>query len=156
MVHSHENLAGARLADAARAALGDAGERWTPMRARVFEALSALDRPASAYEIASQVSSLVARTVPAASIYRILDLFVGANLAIRVESANAYVVNEHPSCRHDCLFLICDTCGVVTHVDDDAVGRAFRAAAGRSGFAGERSVMEMRGRCAPCRDRGVT
>jgi Fur family zinc uptake transcriptional regulator len=34
--------------------------------------------------------------VAANSVYRILDLFVGANLARRVESANAYIANDHP------------------------------------------------------------
>ena len=155
MSHVHANLAGRPLAAAAESALSAAGEQWTPMRARVFEALSGIGRPASAYEIAARVSAIEDRQVPANSIYRILDLFVAANLAIRVESANAYVVNAHPACRHDCLFLICDGCGAVAHLDEDAVGRSFRAAAGAAGFAPERSVIEMRGRCAACREGAV-
>jgi Fur family zinc uptake transcriptional regulator len=150
MAHGHRQLQGAPLADAARAALSAAGERWTPLRAQTFDALSALDRPASAYEIAAAVSTAQARNVPANSIYRILDLFVATNLAIRVESANAYVVNAHPACRHDCLFLICDGCGGVTHLDEDGVGRSFRRAAEAAGFAPACSVLEMRGRCAAC------
>ena len=64
------------------------------------------------------------RRVAANSVYRILDLFVGANLARRVESANAYVANAHPDCLHDCIFLICDSCGQTVHIDDDSfVGR---------------------------------
>ena len=63
------------------------------MRASVFEALASFDRPASAYDIAEAVSKTQGRRVAANSVYRILDLFVGANLARRVESANAYVAN---------------------------------------------------------------
>jgi Fur family zinc uptake transcriptional regulator len=48
------------------------------------------------------------KRVAANSVYRILDLFVRTNLARRAESANAYVANPHPGCRHDCIFLICD------------------------------------------------
>lgn len=135
---------------AAQAALTDAGEQWTPMRARVFETMSALDCPASAYDIAEAVSRAEGRRVPANSIYRILDLFVAANLARKVESANAYVANAHPSCVHDCMFLICDACGIVAHLDDDRITRSFREAAKGAGFDAQRSVMEMRGRCARC------
>ena len=63
------------------------------MRAAVFEALAGFDKPASAYDIAEAVSKAQGRRVAANSVYRILDLFVGANLARRVESANAYVAN---------------------------------------------------------------
>ena len=66
------------------------------MRAAVFDALASFDKPASAYDIAEQVSKAQGRRVAANSVYRILDLFVGANLARRVESANAYVANQHP------------------------------------------------------------
>ena len=51
------------------------------------------------------------------------------NLALRVESANAYLANTHPGCAHDCIFLVCDECGEATHVDDEDVSRAVRAIA---------------------------
>ena len=107
------------------------GEQWTQMRAAVFEALAGFDRPASAYDIAEKVSKAQGRRVAANSVYRILDLFVGANLARRVESANAYVANDHPDCLHDCIFLICDNCGKTTHIDDDKLSGGVRAAAKR-------------------------
>jgi len=88
--------------------------------------------------------------VAANSVYRILDLFVGANLARRVESANAYVANTHPGCLHDCIFLVCDSCGQTTHLDDDRITRGLRDAAQVSGFKPERSVIELRGRCSAC------
>jgi len=150
--HTHVNHAGADLAEAAAATLRDAGEQWTPMRAAVFKALSAQDRPASAYDIAESVSAAQGRRVAANSVYRILDLFVGANLARKVESANAYLANAHPECRHDCIFLLCDRCGQTTHLDDDPVTRGVRAAAERAGFAPQRPVIEVHGTCAACAD----
>ena len=120
------------------------------MRASVFEALAGFDRPASAYDIAEAVSKAEGRRVAANSVYRILDLFVGANLARRVESANAYIVNAHPDCEHDCIFLVCDGCGQTTHIDDDNLSDSVRAAARRAGFVPERPVIEVRGRCAGC------
>ena len=57
------------------------GEQWTGMREAMFKALASFDRPASAYDIADTVSQAQGRRVAANSVYRILDLFVGANLA---------------------------------------------------------------------------
>jgi len=148
--HDHQEPQGAALTHAARASLEKAGEQWTPMRASVFEALAGFVKPASAYDIAEAVSQREGRRVAANSVYRILDLFVGTNLARRVESANAYIANAHPDCLHDCIFLICDGCGQIVHVDDDALTGGVRSAALAAGFSPERPVVEVRGRCGAC------
>ena len=95
--HDHQLHDGDSLKEAARERLTREGEQWTGMRAAVFDALASFDKPASAYDIAEEVSKSLGRRVAANSVYRILDLFVGANLARRVESANAYVANQHPA-----------------------------------------------------------
>jgi Fur family zinc uptake transcriptional regulator len=150
MPHVHHSHAGEDLSRAAQTAMEGSGEQWTSMRAAVFEALAGFERPASAYDIAEQVSKAQGRRVAANSVYRILDLFVGSNIARRVESANAYVANDHPGCLHDCIFLICDTCGQATHIDDDALSNGVRAAASQAGFRADRPVIEVRGRCGDC------
>jgi Fur family zinc uptake transcriptional regulator len=148
--HHHHDFAGEKLVHAARGALLDSGEQWTEMRADVFEALAHCEKPASAYDIAESVGQRRGKRVAANSVYRILDLFVRTNLARRVESANAYLANSHPGCRHDCIFLICDTCGTATHIDDDRLTGALRAAAQDAGFAEVRPVVELRGVCRRC------
>ena len=148
--HVHHSHKGADLAAAARSTMERSGEQWTPMRSAVFEALASFDKPASAYDIAEAVSKKQGRRVAANSVYRILDLFVGANLARRVESANAYIANDHPDCLHDCIFLICDHCGQTKHLDDDRITRGVRAAAEAAGFAPDRPVIEVRGKCGDC------
>lgn len=148
--HDHVQMAGVELANAARTVMQGRGEQWTSMRAAVFDSLAAFDRPASAYDIAEALSAKEGRRIAANSIYRILDLFSSANLVRRVESANAYLVNDHPACSHDCIFLICDACGATTHVDDDHLSEALRAAARQSGFEPVRPVLEVRGRCSSC------
>ena len=150
--HEHQLHQGESLQQAARERLTSRGEQWTDMRSAVFEALAAFERPASAYDIAEAVSSKQGRRVAANSVYRILDLFVGTNLARRVESANAYVANAHPDCLHDCIFLICDTCGQAVHIDDDAVTGGVRDAAASAGFSAQRPVIEVRGTCGECGD----
>ena len=150
--HDHQLHQGDALTAAARERLTKEGEQWTGMRAAVFDALASFDKPASAYDIAEAVSKSQDRRVAANSVYRILDLFVGANLARRVESANAYIANQHPACQLDCIFLICDTCGQTVHIDDDSRSGDVRAAAKSAGFSAPRPVIEVRGKCGDCAD----
>ena len=153
--HEHHVHEGESLKDAARDQLTSRGEQWTDMRESVFEALAGFDRPASAYDIAEAVSNKQGRRVAANSVYRILDLFVGANLARRVESANAYVANAHPDCLHDCIFLLCDRCGQAVHIDDDSLSGGVRKAAESAGFSAQRPVIEVRGTCGDCGDQNA-
>jgi Fur family transcriptional regulator, zinc uptake regulator len=150
--HDHQLHEGESLKRAARDRLTRQGEQWTDMRASVFDALAGFDKPASAYDIAEAVSGSEGRRVAANSVYRILDLFVSANLARRVESANAYVANAHPDCLHDCIFLICDSCGQTVHIDDDQLSGGVRDAARSAGFKAQRPVIEVRGKCGDCGD----
>ena len=149
-LHHHHEHGGTALADAAQAALVDAGEQWTDMRADIFAVLATYEKPASAYDIAEALSKREGRRVAANSIYRILDVFVASNLARKVESSNAYVANAHPDCLHDCIFLVCDSCGQTTHLDDDVITRGVRDAAQAAGFTPVRPVIEVRGKCADC------
>jgi Fur family zinc uptake transcriptional regulator len=148
--HNHQEHAGDGLIEAAKSTLTDSGEQWTGMRQLVFEELSQHQKPASAYDIADNLSRTRGKRVAPNSVYRILDLFVRNNLANRIESANAYLVNTHPGCRHDCIFLICDDCGQATHVDDERVTGALRVAGSDAGFANVRPVVELRGLCESC------
>jgi len=148
--HTHQEHQGAELIEAARDTLTDSGEQWTGMRQSVFEELARHDKPASAYDIADNLSQSRGKRVAPNSVYRILDLFVRSNLANRIESANAYLVNTHPGCRHDCIFLICDDCGKATHIDDERVSGALREAGRDAGFTDVRPVVELRGLCDDC------
>lgn len=148
--HDHRHSSGSALNAAAERALVGAGEQWTAMRAAVFSALAGFDKPASAYDVTEAVSTAQGRRVAANSVYRILDLFVANNVAMRVESANAYLANAHPDCLHDCIFLVCDACGRATHVDDDQLSARIRETAQATGFRPEKPVIEVRGRCRDC------
>jgi len=148
--HAHHEHAGEGLVEVAGRVLSDAGEQWTAMREDVFRTLVDQGRPASAYDIAEAVGKMRGKRVAANSVYRILDLFVRTNLANRIESANAYLVNSHPGCHHDCVFLICDDCGQAVHFDDDSITGALRAAGEKAGYSAVRPVVELRGLCAEC------
>lgn len=138
------------LKAAARDALAAQGVQWTGLRETVFDALADGDRPASAYDVADRVSLLTGRRIAANSVYRILDLFVAHNVAKRVESRNAYVANRHPACAHDCIFLVCEACGRIDHLDDDRLADGMRSRAADAGFVPNRAVLELLGRCTAC------
>jgi Fur family zinc uptake transcriptional regulator len=148
--HAHEEHSGENLIHAARDSLTRSGEQWTAMREAVFTELAQHDRPVSAYDIADNLSAARGKRVAPNSIYRILDLFVSNNLAMRVESSNAYLANSHPGCQHDCIFLVCDECGEAIHLDDEAVSKTVRSLAEAQGFKPERPVLEIRGLCRQC------
>lgn len=150
MQQHHFDRVAAGLTLAAQGVLEASGEQWTELRSAVFAALAARDRPASAYDIAAALTDQLGRRIAANSVYRILDLFVAARLATRVESRNAYLVNTHPGCPHDCIFLVCDACGEATHLDDDGLAGRLREVAVARGFAPSRPVIEVAGRCGGC------
>lgn len=148
--HAHHEHSGDKLIEEAASVLTEAGEQWTAMREDVFRVLADQPRPASAYDIAEDVGKVRGKRVAANSVYRILDLFVRTNLANRIESANAYLVNTHPGCRHDCVFVICDDCGQADHFDDDKVTNTLRDAGKAHGYSNVRPVVELRGLCRDC------
>lgn len=148
--HVHAQPVGKALGAAARMALEAHDERWTDLRAAVFEALADLGAPASAYDVADRVTARLGRRIAANSVYRILDLFVATRIAMRVESRNAYVANPHPGCVHDCIYLLCETCGGADHIDDDALALMLRARARAAGYEPLRPVIEVIGRCSAC------
>ncbi|WP_374388702.1 Fur family transcriptional regulator [Sandaracinobacter sp.] len=138
------------LKQAAIRALAAQGVQWTELRESVFDALADGGRPVSAYDVADRVSAAAGRRIAANSVYRILDLFVAHNLAKRIESRNAYVVNVHPSCSHDCIFLVCERCGHIDHMDDDRLANSMRERAKAGGFTPHRPVLELMGLCSAC------
>ncbi len=148
--HTHNEHTGPGLVAEAARALTASGEQWTSMREAVFAELARHGRPVSAYDIADNLSAARGKRVAPNSVYRILDVFVAGNLAMRVESANAYLANAHPGCAHDCIFLVCDECGEAAHVDDEEVSRAVRAIAAARAFKAVRPVLEIRGLCKGC------
>jgi Fur family zinc uptake transcriptional regulator len=151
LVHTHLlERTPAALGVAAGETLVSRGAAWTDLRSCVFDVLAAEAAPMSAYDVADAVSHRLGRRIAANSIYRILDLFVTHDLAKRIESRNAFVANVHPECRHDCIFLICEDCGAISHLDDDALAAEMRARAAATGFAPARPVLELLGRCGSC------
>ena len=121
---------------------------------RVLEFMKFQYRPVSAYEI---LEALRDQGITAATtVYRALDKLQVAGRIHRIESMNAWTACYDLHHAESPVFEICDDCGTVTeHVDDD-VARGIAALTTRSGFAPERSVIEIHGRCSDCHMDGPT
>ncbi len=150
--HGHWAPGSRELNAAARQHLLSQGEQWTELRANVFEVVAQDGEPISAYEAADRLSRLSGRRIAVNSVYRILDLFVANNLVKRIESRNAYMANTHPGCLHDCIFLICESCGHIGHLDDDQLAQEMRRRAELANFAPRQAVLELVGLCQNCRN----
>jgi Fur family zinc uptake transcriptional regulator len=148
--HTHNHIEPGALLAKAKEALVASGEQWTQMREAVFMELARHHGPTSAYQIADDLSKARGKRVAPNSIYRILDLFVSNSLAVKIESANAFLFNSHPGEEHDCVFLVCDACGSASHVDSEEVGRSLRDIAASQNFRPDRPVLEIRGICEQC------
>lgn len=148
--HAHPAAGSADLLAQAEDAIRASGVAWTDLRQAVFQSLSNSGKAVSAYDVSDDVSRRLGRRIAANSVYRILDLFVATNLAKRVESRNAYIANVHPACAHDCIFLVCESCGGIEHLDDDQLADAMRARARARGFVAKRPALELLGTCSAC------
>jgi Fur family zinc uptake transcriptional regulator len=129
------------------------GVRLTAQRRRVLAILCASARPLGAYEILDAMRE-GSRTLAPPTVYRALDFLLEQGLVHKLESLHAFVGCNHPEHPHSSQFLICNSCGEVTEIEDDAIARSLRSAASMSGFQPQRRVVEVIGTCAGCAQKG--
>src|SRR5205085_4008382 len=149
--HDHDRCSADALAHA-EAVCGKRGERLTPMRRQVLEALAASHKPLGAYELIELVGAAGPRPAPI-TIYRALDFLTAQGLVHRIESRNAFLacINNHAS-DAPVVFLICEHCGRVGEAPSAAVAASLNAAAKSAGFTPKAPVIEITGVCAHCRE----
>lgn len=122
----------------------------TKNQSLVFGALSRAEGPLSAYTILDQLRDDGFRAP--LQVYRALDKLVEAGMVHRLESLNAFVACRHPGCdSHETIaFTICEACGKVTEISDQALETRLLDLARVGGFTVKRAVVELRGLCAAC------
>lgn len=128
----------------------DATRRLTATQSDVLEVLRQARRPLTAYEVLSDLRRTRATATPPVA-YRALARLIALGLAHRLESLNAYLAC---CAEHDVapVFAICDACGTVSeHLNADLTARLERVAR-LDGFTPTASVIEVHGRCGPCRE----
>ncbi|TQV69718.1 transcriptional repressor [Exilibacterium tricleocarpae] len=95
------------------------GGRLTEKRKRILELLILSEVPLSAYEVADAYNKQAEKSMPAMSVYRMLDFLVAEQLAHKLASENKYVACSHIVCSHEhqvAQFLICRACHRVKEI----------------------------------------
>ena len=125
------------------------GQRLTPMRRQVLEALLASHKPLGAYEIIERLAHR-GRLAPI-TVYRALDFWRENGLVHRIESRNAFVACVHAHAAGDLVvFLLCESCGTVGEASSAEVASKLKAAARSAGFTPKSPVIEISGICTHC------
>ncbi len=95
------------------------GARLTDKRKRVLSGLLQSEKALSAYELIDICKAEYGDSMPAMSMYRILDFLQEEHLVHKLNLANKYVACSHITCDHDHevpQFLICGTCQAVKEI----------------------------------------
>lgn len=132
--------------DTLSTALRARGQRVTPQRLVIADALRRLDRHASA----EQIHGEVARRLPGVSlptVYATLDLLEEMGFVTRVAADGAAVYDPRTEPHHH---LICRECGAIADVDGAVDDDELRREARRMGFTPMDSRMVIHGICAAC------
>lgn len=128
--------------------------RLTEKRRRLLIALLKAASPQSAYDLAHRYREEFDEDIPVMSVYRMLDIFVGAGLVHKLRSTNRFLPCSHVACEHKhatAQFLICDDCGLVCEMDfaDKELEQLAKKAAS-AGFHISREQLELHGLCEQC------
>ncbi len=95
------------------------GSRLTNKRKQVLSGLLQSEKALSAYELIDIYKTEFGETIPAMSMYRILDFLQNEHLVHKLNLANKYVACSHIICNHDHAvpqFLICGQCQKVKEI----------------------------------------
>jgi len=148
--HDHERCTSAAIAHAEQQCAAG-GQRLTPIRRHVLEALLASHKPLGAYEIIERIAHH-GRLAPV-TVYRALDFLRDNGFVHRIESRNAFVACVHNHVGDDLVvFLICERCGTVGEAPGLAVAAALKASSRAAGFSPRTPLIEIAGVCSHCRE----
>ncbi len=150
--HHHHGPEGApKLVAHAEAVCREKGLQFTPLRRRVFEALSASGGPLGAYDLVEQLGR--ERRISPISVYRALEFLMEAGLIHRIAVRNTYLpcAHEHGA-GETTVFLVCTLCGNVDELASSAIARDLAGTAAQVGFRPVSRAVELEGECQACRE----
>ena len=122
------------------------------LRETVLEILQDSSEPMSAYDVLHELQKVTGKVAPP-TVYRTLSSLQNQRAIHRLESLNAYVVCNQ-NCMHNApIISICDTCGEGEESVSDELLANLSDIVPQKGFAAERHVIEVYGKCAPCAEK---
>ena len=131
------------------------GTRLTDKRKQVLAGLLKSAKALSAYELVDFCKKEFGETIPAMTVYRILDFLEEENLAHKLKIANKYVACSHIPCdhNHQPQFLICTRCQKVEEISIDfSIIQALEKHVRKAGFQVVNSKLEMDCVCDECKE----
>ncbi len=130
------------------------GTRLTDKRKQVLTGLLKSSKALSAYILVDLCKKEFGETIPAMTVYRILDFLEEENLAHKLKIANKYVACSHIPCdhKHQPQFLICTQCLKVEEISIDyAIIQALEKNVIQAGFQVVNTKFEMDCVCDECK-----
>lgn len=126
-----------------------AGERVTPQRVLIADALEAVGRQVTAQELFGRLRDRH-RGIGRATVFRTLEALVSAGVARRLErDGHVYgYVACRPEHHHH---LACDRCGRVEEIEEAYVTPVADRVASDLGFVIDDARLDFYGRCSACR-----
>ncbi len=134
--------------------LAESGQRYSPVRRQLVDALAGADRPQSVADLVTAVPELAQ-----SSAYRNLGVLADAGAVTRVatdDDAARFELAEAITERHH-HHLVCTQCGLVLDYDppealESQLAEGLDRVAQASGFVPESHRFDLFGRCAECLD----
>lgn len=130
--------------------------KLTTKREHVLSALIQASEAMSAYELAEKYRELFEQSIPAMSVYRILDFLADNFLVHKLTSANKYIACSHITCSHTHdvpQFLICESCNSVSEISvKKSVMSELTTSVEKTGFKLSTTQLELKGICQNCQE----
>jgi Fur family zinc uptake transcriptional regulator len=143
------------IIDEAEERCREQGGRLTEKRKQVLSGLLHSDTALSAYELVDYCKDEYGYSIPAMSVYRILDFLQEQHLVHKLNLANKYVACAHITCDHDHgvpQFLICGNCQRVKEISvSKATINALKRSVDEAGYQLVSPQLEMNCLCQTCR-----
>jgi len=132
----------------------DNGFRLTNKRKQVLLGLLESEKALSAYELVATYEQEFGQSIPAMSMYRILEFLEDKQLVHKLNLANKYVACSHIACDHAHgvpQFLICGSCYYVKEISiDKSTIAALKKSITSAGFQLVSPQLEMDCICDDC------
>ena len=130
------------------------GARLTEKRKCVLSGLLLSEKALSAYELVEVCKKAFGESIPAMSVYRILDFLEQEHLVHKLNLANKYVACSHITCDHSHeiqQFLICSNCQKVKEISvSKSAIKAIESDVQEAGFQLVKPQIEVNCICDDC------
>ena len=125
--------------------------RFTDLRKKVFEIISAKHSPIKAYDILELLQKDDSSAKPP-TVYRALDFLLENGLVHKLHSSNSFAACSHPTAEHSqCYFLICDKCNNVKECcNSGLITEEITKIATDNNFKTNNISIEIKGICNSC------